>query len=248
MVNVKNLSVSYGEKSVFNSVDLEINQGSISGLMGRNGAGKTSLIKAIIGEIPYRGDVCYDPILLDGKKRLSKQNLFFVSDSPFYYDYLTAVEFAQFTIHIKTGKSLPLEQIFKVFDFFGIEESDSLQFMKDYSFGMRRKVVLSIGFILKPRLLILDEPTIGLDVPSVIALKKLLKEYVKMGNSVLVSSHDPLLIKELCQTLLILNDQKSVYYNKDFQEEERDLSALYLDLVGENLTKKIEDFFAHGEF
>lgn len=243
MIEVKNLTVGYEGPSVLNDVNFNLLEGSIFGVMGKNGSGKTTLIKTILGELPYEGSVTYSTDLLDSKKRISKETVFYVSDSPFIYDYLSGIEFVLFLLNLKGGRYVEKKEILNVFEFFGLSEQDSSKLMKDYSFGMKRKTLLTAGFLLNPKLMILDEPTIGLDVPSVIALKKLIQEYCKRGSSVLVTSHDPSLMSELCDRLIILDNKSAVYYNENFKDEKRDLSTLYLDLVGENLTQKISDFF-----
>ncbi len=239
MVKVENLSVSYPGHKVFEDINFNICKGEVFGVMGKNGSGKTTLINTLLGKIPKEGVIQHDPILLDEKKRISNKEVFFVSDSPFIYDYLTGFEFVEFILMVKAKKNVEQKKVQDYFRFFGITEDDSKKLMKTYSFGMKRKTLLTAGFLMKPNLMILDEPTIGLDVPSVISLKKLISEYSRTEKTVLITSHDPSLMSELCQSLLILDSGKAVYQNNDFKNETKDLATLYLELVGENINQKI---------
>jgi ABC-type multidrug transport system ATPase subunit len=207
--------------------------------MGRNGSGKTTLINTLLGKLPKNGKIEYDPLICDSKKRISNKEVFFVSDSPFTYDYLTGMEFVEFILMVKAEKNVERGRVLEFFEFFGLSEEDSRKLMKNYSFGMKRKTLLTAGFLMKPSLMILDEPTIGLDVPSVISLKKLINEYSKSEKTILVTSHDPSLMSELCQSLIVLDSGKAVYQNDNFKEEAKDLATLYLELVGENINQKI---------
>lgn len=239
MIKVEALSVSYEKKPVFSDIHFTIRAGEVYGVMGKNGSGKTTLINALLGRLPKSGEIHYDSTLLDEKQQLSNKDVFFVSDSPFIYDYLTGLEFVEFILMVKAQKKTDHRKILEYFEFFGMSKLDSQKLMKTYSFGMKRKTLLAACFLMKPQLIILDEPTIGLDVPSVISLKKLIKEYSKLDKTILITSHDPSLMSELCQSLLILDSGKAVYQNDCFETETKDLATLYLDLVGENINQKI---------
>ena len=240
MIEAKGLSKSFADKVVLSNIDFRIAKGNIFGVMGRNGAGKTTLIKALLREVTYSGEVALAEELLI-KENVNPRQVYYVSDTPHTYGYLSGLEFIQFALRIK-GREVPSqERIFQVLYFFGIAKEDALKLLKDYSFGMRRKVVLTVGFLMKPALMILDEPTIGLDTPSVIILKKLILAAAKKEITFFVTSHDPVLMAELCDSLLVLHDSRPVYYNQDFALESRDLSELYMDLIGEDIEEKVKN-------
>lgn len=239
MIDVQKLYKKYGNSTILSDINFSIAKGDIFGVMGRNGAGKTTLIKSILNEVKYQGDITLSSEIQKEDGRLDPESVYFVSDTPHTYGYLTGIEYLQFVLKIKNKAIPPKEKIFETLNFFGLSKDDSLRLLKDYSFGMSRKIVLATGFLAKPKLMILDEPTIGLDVPSVITLKKLILKASEQGMTFLVTSHDPSLMSELCSSLLILHDNKAVYNSSDFKSEARNLGDLYIDLIGENVDSAI---------
>jgi|GEM_PF-5386351 len=228
MIKVNKLNKSYGETTVLEDISFSINKGQVFGVMGRNGAGKTTLIRSILQKVEYSGSIDFESQLMGAKGKLNSELIYFVSDTPHVYEYLTGIEYIQFVLKVKNRDLPPNSRILEILSFFGIEEKDTHRLLKEYSFGMKRKIVLATGFLMKPEFMILDEPTIGLDVPSVIILKKLILASADQKMTFLVTSHDPTLMSELCEALLILDDHKMVYLNKNFADEKENLSELYI--------------------
>lgn len=239
MIHISGLSNKYGETKILSDISFSISKGEILGVMGKNGAGKTTLIKSILREVDFSGTIDMPSLLINKNNTIDYENIYFVRDTPHIYEYLTGPEYIQFVLRVTNKKLPPDSRIFEVLETFGIEPDHFSQLLKEYSFGMKRKVVLGAGFLMMPKLMILDEPTIGLDVSSVIILKKLIFSAAKKGMTFLVTSHEPTLVSELCHSLLILNNTKMVYYNKDFKTESEPLDQLYMKLIGENLNDKI---------
>ncbi len=239
MISVKNLTKKYSSKIILSNISFQVEEGSVFGVMGKNGSGKTTLIESILQKNDYEGQILLSQRLIRENKVINYNNLYFVNDSPHSYNYLTGLEYIYFVLQIK-NRALPTnDRIFKVLDLFGIEEDQANDLMITYSFGMKRKIILALGFLVKPDLMILDEPTIGLDVPSVITLKKMILSASKQGQTFIISSHEPAVMSELCDALLILHGTKSVYCNMEFKDETRDLNQLYMELICSDLDQKI---------
>jgi ABC-2 type transport system ATP-binding protein len=241
MIRVNNLVKKYIEKTVLDTLSFTIHPGEILGIMGRNGAGKTTLIQCLLNETDYSGEIYINPELLAHKsKRMHPRHVYVMSDTPHIYSYLTGLEQVEFILKIK-GAPLPRQEtILEVMNIFGLTETDSHTLIKNYSFGMKRKVLLLAGFLLKPKLMILDEPTTGLDAPSVITLKRLIQSLSKQDSSFMISSHDPNLLSELSTNLIVLHNKKIAYHNPKFKTETRDLSQLYIEIIEENIDQSIE--------
>jgi len=234
MIKIRDLTKVYDQKVALTNISAEIESGSVFGVMGRNGAGKTTLIRCLLGELPFEGNIAYPESFLATSGRLDFRVTHFVGDQPHLYDYLTALEYIQFVLALKEQPVPEPERILDSLEVFGISPRESCQLIKTYSFGMRRKVALVSGFLMKPRLMVLDEPTTGLDVPSVITLKSLIKEQAQQGTTFVISSHEPAVMEELSDALLILNQTQTVYWNPKFSDEVRDLPELYMECIGED--------------
>ncbi len=232
MIYVRNLNKSYGKREVLKNISFTLKKRSLCGLMGKNGVGKTTLIKSILKRVKYGGNVALD---------IEDKDIYFISDSPHLYEYLSGHEYVCFVLEIK-GKSHPDKKLVsELFDLFDLSSSDQNSLIKNYSFGMRRKVALAAGFLLNPPLMILDEPTAGLDAASIVILKKLIRESSLNGMTFLIASHLMDFIINLCDSLIILNEKKIVYNEQCLENEKRDLSELYLNIIGDNLEKRIQE-------
>lgn len=246
MIEVQKLSKTYNvdDTKALSDVSFKIDEKSIMGVMGKNGSGKTSLIKSILKQHTHLGEIKYSKDLLTSKDQINLDEVYFVSDSPHLYDYLTAAEYVKFVLSVKKkNKKTSEEKIIKALRLFGVTVGDLKKLLKDCSFGTRRKVVLAAGFLVMPKLFVLDEPALGLDVPSVIHLKKMISKASERGVTFIVCSHDPALIAEICDALLILHEGKPLFFTQDMRTVKKDLATFYLDLIESDFSKDIEDLF-----
>lgn len=233
---IEDLYKSYGEKEVLLGLNLEVHEGELFGFIGRNGIGKSTTIDCMIGakkfnkgRIELNGyDIVKDPI--DAKKSLG-----YVASEPTCYEEMTGYDYLEFVASI-----------------YGMTEGDfrrnseylcnRLQLnldelnnpFSDYSHGMKQKLCLVASLIHSPKVWVLDEPTVGLDIMAVEELKKMLREYANHNNTVFVTSHNIELVSKICDKVAIINDGKVVaLYDLNKNPNKRlQLSKIFLDTYG----------------
>ena len=180
-------------------------EGKIYGLLGRNGAGKTTLFNIISKDILLDSGNIY---LLDGdRKELDEEDLGYVISTPNVPAFLTAREFLKFFLEINDDKIKNKKTIDEYFDIVGIDDIDRDKLLKDYSHGMKNKMQMLINFIVKPRVLLLDEPLTSLDVVVAEEMKSILKE-MKKDSILILSTHIMELALSLCDEIVILTNGK----------------------------------------
>lgn len=233
---IEDLYKSYGEKEVLLGLNLEVHEGELFGFIGRNGIGKSTTIDCMIGakkfnkgRIELNGyDIVKDPIY-------AKKSLGYVASEPTYYEEMTGYDYLEFVASI-----------------YGMTEGDfrrnseylcnRLQLnldelnnpISDYSYGMKQKLCLVASLIHSPKVWVLDEPTVGLDIMAVEELKKMLREYANHNNTVFVTSHNIELVSKICDKVAIINDGKVVaLYDLNKNHNKRlQLSKIFLDTYG----------------
>lgn len=206
MISFDGVTKTYGSKEAISNLSFQVKKGEFFGYLGPNGAGKTTSIKSMVGLVrPEKGR-----ILIDGKD-ISKEPLAvksligYVPDNPFIYDKLTAREFLRFVGGLYRMETNDIEKRIEwLGDIFEMQDWID-QRSEEYSHGMRQKVVLSAAFLHRPELIIVDEPTVGLDPPSQRLLKDMLKLIQENGTTVFMSSHNLAEVEELCERMVILN-------------------------------------------
>lgn len=204
-LGIEQLSKSYGDFKAVNNISLEVGSGEIYGFLGMNGAGKTTTLKMAVGLLhPCSGtinicgsDISKDPITC-------KQHFGYIPDRPYMYPKLTAYEFLTFIGDLyDLPRETSLERAKLLLDEFGL--SDKANFaLESFSHGMKQRVAIVAGLIHKPRLLIIDEPMVGLDPFGAKMLKASLKNYVSDGNSVFISTHSLDVAQDICDRLAII--------------------------------------------
>ena len=233
MININNYSKKYGDKTVLKNINFNLQTGSILGLMGKNGAGKTSLIKSIIGEVEYHGNIKIENMEHKKFLDLKSNEIHFVPDSPHTYPYLTALEQIQFAIELrKKPFSHYRDEVYHLLELFDLADNAN-DLIKSYSFGMRRKVALVTALVLNPSILILDEPVLGLDTISIINFKKILREHYYKKRTVIYSTHVPELIRDMCDSILILHNNEAAYFSSSVLKNNIDIESKYLEIVSQ---------------
>lgn len=205
MITVKNLNKSYGKKQVLKNVNLTINNGDIYAFVGSNGAGKTTTIKAMLGILPFdSGDVFYDKLSIKTDSLIIKQGIAYIPDNPDIYEHLTGLEYLDFIASIYEADSDTKNKLIK-------EYSKELEIDKNlndkistYSHGMKQKIVIIAALIHNPKVIIMDEPFVGLDPVSTHKLKELMKELAKEGKSIFFSTHVLEVAEKLCNKIAII--------------------------------------------
>lgn len=212
MLEIRNLSKTYkGGKKAVSNLSLTIEKGDIYGFIGHNGAGKTTAIKCIVGIIGFEeGSVRIDGHSVVEEPILCKKITAYIPDNPDLYEYLTGVQYLNF---IADMFSVPKEErtarMEKYAEMFEITESlgDTIS---TYSHGMKQKLAIISALIHKPKLLVLDEPFVGLDPKAAYTLKQIMREFCAEGGAVFFSTHVLDVAEKLCNKIAIIKQGELV--------------------------------------
>lgn len=208
MLSIRNFTKTYkGGKKAVDNLNLEIQPGDIYGFIGHNGAGKTTTIKAVAGILDFEeGEIFIDNKSIKKDPVACKQNLAYIPDNPDIYDYMTGIKYLNFICDMYgvDGKSRE-EDIKKYADLFEITKNLG-DLISSYSHGMKQKLVLISAFIHHPKLLILDEPFVGLDPKASLTLKQLMHEKCSEGGAIFFSTHVLEVAQKLCNKIAIIKE------------------------------------------
>lgn len=201
-LEVKNLTKNYEKKEVLKNVNFTFKEGKIYGLIGRNGAGKTTFFNALNEDI----EIDSGEFLLDGSKLNSKDIGYVIAD-PIVPEFLTGKEFLQFFLDINEERITEKKSINEYFDMVKIEKEDQNKLLKEYSHGMRNKMQILINVIANPKVILLDEPLTSLDIVVQEDMKNLLKS-LKKDHIIIFSTHILELAMDLCDEIIIITNKK----------------------------------------
>ncbi len=232
MLIINNVSKKYKNGKFANQdISLTIEDGEIYGFIGPNGAGKSTLIKSIVGLHKFdSGEIKLDNLTLKDNELAFKEKIAYIPDNPDLYESLTGIGYLNFVADIfKISKEERKELIEKYATRLEIK-ADLANSIKSYSHGMKQKLALVSAFIHKPKLLVLDEPFVGLDPKASFELKEMMKEFVSKGNIIFFSSHVLEVVEKLCHHIGIINEGK-VIFNGDFAsiKENKSLEEFFLE-------------------
>lgn len=211
MLNIKNVVKKYSDKTVVDALTLSIEAGDIYGFIGHNGAGKTTTIKAITGIIPYdQGEIYIDGISMKEDPIACKRNIAYIPDNPDLYEHLTAIQYLNFIADVfEVESDVRYTRIKKYASMFEIEDKLG-DLLSSYSHGMKQKIAIISALIHEPKLLILDEPFVGLDPKASIALKTIMKEMCQNQSAIFFSTHVLDVAEKLCNKVAIIKEGKLV--------------------------------------
>jgi ABC-2 type transport system ATP-binding protein len=206
LIQIRNLSKSYGSKLVLKNLSLDIFPGQVIGYIGPNGAGKSTTVKILTGLIPdFEGEVIVDGINMATDSQEIKKLIGYVPENAEIYDVLTPMEYLDFigklygmdevTLHDRTKKLLVA---------FGLATNADDR-MDTFSKGMKQKVLLISGIIHNPKIIILDEPLSGLDANAVIMIKELIMRLSKEGKTIFYCSHMMDVVEKVSDRILLIN-------------------------------------------
>ena len=200
---VKNLKKSFEKKEVLKDINFEFEKGKIYGLLGRNGAGKTTFFNCLNEDIDINEGEFY---IEDNnqKRKMDAEDIGYVLSTPNVPEFLTAREFLKFFIDINKKRIKDLKTIDEYFEFMKIEEEDRDRLLKDYSHGMKNKMQMLVNIIANPNVLLLDEPLTSFDVVVAEEMKQMLRE-IKQNHIIIFSTHIMELALDLCDEIVILN-------------------------------------------
>ena len=201
-LEIIDLKKSFGNKEVLKGINFTFESGKIYGLLGRNGAGKTTIFNCLNDDIkPDEGT--FNIINKEGTRLLSIEDIGYVLSTPTVPEFLTGREFLKFFLEINEGKIKEVKEIDEYFDFMKIDKEDRDKLLKDYSHGMKNKMQMLINIIANPNILLLDEPLTSLDVVVAEEMKDMLRS-IKEDHIIIFSTHIMDLALSLCDEIAIL--------------------------------------------
>jgi len=239
MLEIRHLTKKYGDLVAVNDLSLIIEDGDIFGFIGLNGAGKTTTIKAVVGIHRFdQGEVLINGVSMANDPIACKKQLAYIPDNPDLYEFMTGIKYLNFVADIfDIPQKLREQRIEKYAD--GLElTSDLSSPIASYSHGMKQKLALISAFIHEPRLMVLDEPFVGLDPKVTFTVKEYFKEMTTAGSSIFFSTHGLEVAQSLCNKIAII--QKGVLLEAGPTQEivgKQSLEDVFLALLGEGETE-----------
>lgn len=236
MLKIENLTKRYGEKIAVNNLSLHIAPGEIYGFIGHNGAGKTSTLKCIVGIQDFdEGEIYIDSKSIKKQPIECKRLFAYIPDNPDIYDFMTGIQYLNFVADIfEVSHQERSELIKKYADMFEI--SDSLNdAINSYSHGMKQKLVIISALIHSPKLIIMDEPFVGLDPKASHILKGIMRQICDDGGAIFFSTHVLEVAEKLCDRVAIIKNGNLVVSGTiDEVKGDGSLEEVFLELEGEN--------------
>ncbi len=210
---IENLSKNFDKKEVLKNINFTFESGKIYGLLGRNGAGKTTFFNCLNEDLKCDSGEFY---LSDGKsnKKIESSDIGYVLSTPVVPEFLTGREFLKYFIDINKENIKDLKTIDEYFDIVKIDVEDRDKLMKDYSHGMKNKMQMLIYLIASPNILLLDEPLTSFDVVVAEEMKELLKK-MKKDRILIFSTHIMELALDLCDEIVVLNKGELLEVKRD---------------------------------
>ena len=205
MLRIEHLTKNYGNKKAVDDLSLHILPGEIYGFIGHNGAGKTTTIKACCGILQYdRGEIYLDGISMKEKPLQCKKELAYIPDNPDLYDFMSGIQFLNFVADIFGVSGSDRQQRIREYgDAFELT-ADLAQPISAYSHGMKQKLAIISALIHNPRLIIMDEPFVGLDPKASHTLKMLMRKICDQGGAIFFSTHVLEVAEKLCDKVAII--------------------------------------------
>lgn len=211
MLKINHLSKSYGEKKAVDDLTLHIQPGEIYGFIGHNGAGKTTTLKSVVGVLEFdQGDILINGSSIKADPLACKRELAYIPDNPDLYDFMTGIQYLNFVADIfGVPASVRTERIHKYADLFELT-GDLGQSVSSYSHGMKQKLAIISAWIHEPKLILMDEPFVGLDPKAAHLLKEMMREVCDNGGAIFFSTHVLEVAEKLCDKIAIIKAGKLI--------------------------------------
>lgn len=235
MLKIEHITKIYGDKRAVDDLSLQIRPREIYGFIGHNGAGKTTTIKACCGILqPDAGEIWIDGVSMKKDPIRCKQKIAYIPDNPDLYEFMTGIQYLNFTADIFGVSAVQRkERIHYYADAFELT-ADLAQPISAYSHGMKQKLAIIAALIHDPKLIIMDEPFVGLDPKASHLLKKIMRELCDSGSAIFFSTHVLEVAEKLCDKVAIIRSGKLVK-SGTMEEVKGDtsLEEVFLELEGE---------------
>ena len=236
MLNIEHLTKAYGEKKAVDNLSLHIAPGEIYGFIGHNGAGKTTTLKSVVGILQFdAGEITIDGISIKENSLECKRKFAYIPDNPDLYDYMTGIKYLNFIADIfGVGANERQARIRKYADAFELT-ADLAQPIAAYSHGMKQKLAIIAAWLHEPKLILMDEPFVGLDPKASHLLKKMMRQVCNEGGAIFFSTHVLEVAEKLCDKVAIIKNGKLI--RSGTMEEvkgDESLEDVFLELEGES--------------
>ena len=236
MLNIEHLTKAYGEKKAVDNLSLHIAPGEIYGFIGHNGAGKTTTLKSVVGILQFdAGEITIDGISIKENPLECKRRFAYIPDNPDLYDYMTGIKYLNFIADIfGVGANERQARIRKYADAFELTD-DLAQPIAAYSHGMKQKLAIIAAWLHEPKLILMDEPFVGLDPKASHLLKKMMREVCDEGGAIFFSTHVLEVAEKLCDKVAIIKSGRLI--RSGTMEEvkgDESLEDVFLELEGES--------------
>lgn len=235
MLNIQHLTKAYGDKKAVDDLSLHIAPGEIYGFIGHNGAGKTTTLKSIVGILQFdSGEITIDGISIKADPLACKRKIAYIPDNPDLYEFMTGIQYLNFIADIfGVGADDRQRRIRKYADLFELTD-DLAQSIAAYSHGMKQKLAIISAWIHEPRLVIMDEPFVGLDPKASHLLKSMMREKCDMGGAIFFSTHVLEVAEKLCDKVAIIKGGQLIRSGTmDEVKGDDSLEDVFLELEGE---------------
>lgn len=212
MIELRNLTKKFGSLTAVDNLSLRVESGEYYGFLGPNGAGKTTTIKMMTGLFaPTAGEISINGFSIQKDPLRAKKSLGYIPDQPFLYEKLTGRDFLYFIGGMfRMDKQTVTQKIAQLIDHFEIGSWVDKR-TEDYSQGMRQRITIAAALLHDPKVVIIDEPMIGLDPRSARTVKDTLKKFTADGNTVFMSTHSLPVAEELCDRIGIIKDGRLIF-------------------------------------
>ena len=235
MLRIENLTKKFGDKKAVDSLSLHIEPGEIYGFIGHNGAGKTTTIKSIVGILKFdEGEILVDGMSVKENPIECKKKIAYIPDNPVLYEFMTGISYLNFIADIYNVSSQDrTERIKKYGDLLELTD-DLAQPISAYSHGMKQKLAIISAWIHNPKLIIMDEPFVGLDPKSSHILKEMMRDVCDKGGAIFFSTHVLEVAEKLCDKIAIIkNGQLIKSGTMEEVKGDESLEAVFLEMEAE---------------
>ncbi|MBR4635708.1 MAG: ABC transporter ATP-binding protein [Clostridia bacterium] len=237
MLKIENLTKAYGPKKAVDELTLHILPGEIYGFIGHNGAGKTTTIKACSGILkPDSGHIFVDGISIEEQPIECKKKIAYIPDNPDLYEFMTGIQFLNFISDIfgidSETRKTRIEEYAGLFEL----KNDLTQPISSYSHGMKQKLAIISALIHDPKLVIMDEPFVGLDPKASHTLKEIMRDICNAGGAIFFSTHVLEVAEKLCDKVAIIKNGRLIRSGTmDEVRGDDSLEEVFLELEDENV-------------
>lgn len=235
MIQINHLTKQYGDKKAVDDLSLHICPGEIYGFIGHNGAGKTTTLKSCAGILRFdAGDILIDGVSVKADPLTCKGKIAYIPDNPDLYDFMTGIQFLNFIADVFGVTSRDRqERIGALADSFELT-ADLAQPISAYSHGMKQKLAIISAWLHTPKLIIMDEPFVGLDPKAAHELKQMMREHCDAGGAIFFSTHVLEVAEKLCDKVAIIKSGRLIA-SGSMEEVKGDssLEDVFLELEGD---------------